>query len=319
MSIFEKLKGNLGRKVTTTQDAIKAASNAFSAFQPNHPYNGMMGNPTTSRGKEGNLDSYRFEQNEHEEDEQEYYQPEVIERQVSDKLMESFRKRASMKTDMIILQLQTKYLYQKVLAKVIIQNKGDELIAKKHEDIDDEEIKELPKEIQKILRNQKHLKAIEGFRIEDYFKESCIEYFTMEFEEDYRNGLTPDFKDINPIELLTMKMQEPFNNLIADYAVDYALEIKPKIIQGIGSLKKKYIDSPIKEVSEQVKITNVAEQLIGVVEGKDESMFEDWNHPDNDHWDAIKGAKEEVKDKDVNDVWAEGEIKRSQNFEESEE
>lgn len=305
MSLFEKLKNNVA-KVGSATDAVRTAREAFSAFSnTQHPYNGMMGNPTTSRGKEGRLEYYQKPELEIEDED---FEPQIVEREVSAALMESFRKRAAMKTDMIILELQKKYLFQKVLAKIIIQNKGDDLIAKKHEDLDDDEIKELPKEVQKVLRNQKHLKAIEGFKIEDYFKESCIEYFTMEFEEDYRNGLTPDFKDINPIELLTMKMQEPFQKLVADYVVDYVLEVKPKIIEGASTLKTKYIDGAIKKVTNDSQKPAISLEADKNVTKQDELQVE-----------ASKESDEPSEDEqqDINDKWAESVSKFNKNVEET--
>lgn len=297
MSIFDKLK-KATATVKGTGNALKTAADAFGAFSANpHPYQSMMGNPTTSRGSEGQLRNYHYEQEQSEfaEDEEEdiQYTTQIVEREVSSALMESFRKRATMKTDMIILRLQKNYLLQKVLAKLVICNEGDELIAKKHEDLEDDEIKDLPKEVQKILRNQKHIQAIEAFSVESYFKESCIEYFTMEFEEDYRNGLTPDFKDINPIELLTMKMQEPFNNLMADYAVDYALRMKPEIMKGVQAVKAKYIDGAIKKVAKD----NTPEPQI--IQSEPQTPLQNNLQ--------IEFAQ---TDSDINDKWAESEKKR---------
>ncbi|MEA5425367.1 hypothetical protein [Arcicella lustrica] len=302
MSFLDKLK-RATNTVKGTGDALKIAADAFGGFSPSqHPYQGMMGNPTTSRGNAGQLKNYQYQQlqNQNEEEEEVHYHPEVVEREVSSALLESFRKRATMKTDKIILSLQKKYLFQKVLAKIVISNQGDDLIAKKHEDLEDDEIKDLPKEVQKILRNQKHLQAIEGFKIEDYFKESCIEYFTMEFEEDYRNGLTPDFKDINPIELLTMKMQEPFNNLMADYAVDYALRMKPEIIKGATAIKSKYIDGAIKKVTKTQETPDPKMVLMDIVNTQSHSIQSN-----------VQNEMEQI-DKDINDKWAEAEKKRNE-------
>lgn len=305
MSLLDKLKNNMA-KVGSATDAVRTARKAFDSFSnAQHPYNGMLGNPTTSRGKEGRLDYY---QKSDEEIEDEDFEPQVVEREVSAALMESFRMRAAMKTDLIILKLQKKYLFQKVLAKIVIQNKGDDLIAKKHEDFEDDEIKELPKDVQKVLRNQKHLKAIEGFKIEDYFKQSCIEYFTMEFEEDYRNGLTPDFKDINPIELLTMKMQEPFEKLVADYAIDYALEVKPKIIEGASTLKTKYINRAVKKVTnDSHKPANV---ILDVLHKK---VNEEKELSQQDELQAQQDINEPPQD--INDQWAESVLKNTGNSE----
>ncbi|MEA5402635.1 hypothetical protein VB776_06900 [Arcicella sp. DC2W] len=305
MSFLDKFK-RATDTVKGAGNALKTAADAFGGISPNqHAYQGMMGNPTTSRGNDGQLRNYQYQQEqsryEEEEEEVHYHHPEVIEREVSDALMASFRKRATVKTDMIILQLQRKYLYQKVLAKVIIQNKGDDETARTHQDIDDDEFSQLSKDIQKILRNQKHLRAIENFKIEDYFKESCIEYFVMEFEEDYRNGIAPDFKDINPIELMMMKMQEPFTQLVADYVVDYALDLKPKIIEGATALKTKYIDGAIKNITKNQESTDPKMVLMDIVNMEAQS-----------NQSNVQNETEQVDDKDINDKWAESELKRNE-------
>lgn len=306
MSFFDKFK-KATETVKGTGNALKTAADAFGAFSATpHPYQNMMGNPTTSRGSAGQLRNYQYQEPEsrYEEEEQEgvhYHQPEVIEREVSEALMLSFKKRATVKTDMIILQLQRKYLYQKVLAKVVIQNKGDDETARIHQDIDEDEFAELSKDVQKILRNQRHLRAIENFKIEDYFKESCIEYFVMEFEEDYRNGIAPDFKDINPIQLMMMKMQEPFTQLVADYVVDYALELKPKIIEGATALKTKYIDGAIKKVTKNQESPDPKMVLMDIVNTQAQS-----------NQINVQNETEQVDDKDINDKWAESQLKRNE-------
>lgn len=293
MSIFDKFKqaSKVGQQAT---QALDMAKNAFSAFDSTqHSYTGMMGNPTTARGREGFINHYETSQEPvHDfEDEPSYFQEPSIERDISEALLSSFRKRAAMKTDMIILNLQKKFQFQKVLAKIIIQNKGDDLLAKKYQDYQEEELDDLPKVVQKVLRNQKHIKAIEAVSIDAYFKESCIDYFTLEFEEDYRNGLTPDFKDINPIELLQLKMQEPFLKLLSDYAVDLALEAKPKIISGFGQLKQQYIDPKVSST------LNKAPTLT-----QEEAFFvENESQPFQPAGNVLQ---------DINDTWANAELKR---------
>ena len=291
MSIFDNIR-KINQVASKGVNAFETAKTAFSSFgstAQKHPYQDMLGNPTTSRGREGYVQPEQ--QLTDDDDEGQFEQYPVVEREVSEALLNSFRKRATMKTDMIILRLQNRFLYQKVLAKIFIQNKGDDMIAKKYFDADEDEIDELSASIKKVLRNQKHLRAIENFKIDDYFKDSCIEFFTLEFEEDYRNGLMPDFKDINPVELLTLKMQEPFNRLLSDYAVDFALELKPKIIEGAAALKNKYIDKPKQEVA-QSSLDSPTPEVITMPEPTP------------------------TAEKDVNDQWHEFEVARQSQLQE---
>lgn len=205
------------RATQTAYNAAQQAREAFGGMANDTPNGGMMGNPWG-----GKINDWDSPENDHWDE----YGTQQIE--VDDSVRRNFRKKAEIKTDIIIGRIRASYLYKRIIAKLLITNKGDDKIALQHKELSEEEVRELPKEIQKLLRNQMHIAKIDSVKIDEDLRESCVEYFAFEFEENYRNGIANDFSGINPMQLLYQQYNQPFNELLGDLALDFGLENKEK-------------------------------------------------------------------------------------------
>lgn len=310
MGLFDKIKttGNTLKKGIAKFDV---AERAFSSMTDN-AYSKSIGMPTTARQNDGRISQYADfarNQEEDEEDEEEdvendrYYRDMPEEREVNDSLRDSFVRRAEMKTDQLILTLKRSFQWKRVFTNVLVKGQGDDTIVKQYRNADDDDIDRLPKEIQKVLRNSKNLKAIDGISIDVTLRQACIEFFAMEFEEDFRNGLTPDFKDINPIKLLELKMAEPFEKIMGDFVMDFAIEHKQGVVDLVKDAKKKYIDKKSSVVlTQEESIPIEPEPALNNEENEDDEEDEDYEEEDYED--------EDEDEEDVNDQWATSERKR---------
>lgn len=271
MQGFNKLR-NLGQRVVTgikavgtMNDAVQTAHSAFSGVSDELPHSGMMGNPAGARGRQSYIPDI---DDEDEPEFEQYYQEPIPE--ITESLKRNFEQKAKIKTQIIAGQIRKQYLWRRLLAKLVIQNKGDAQVANKYKDFTEDEIKELPKNIQLIIRNQNHLKAIDSIKIDKALEESCIEYFMMEFEEDYRNGIQLDLRNTNPVELMVMQYNQPFDEVLADIGIDWGLEAKPKVMQIVENVFTKYFgknqnevvqEAPIVEETPSAEVLNSSQEI----------------------------------------------------------
>jgi hypothetical protein len=305
MGLFDKIKTG-SSALQKGIEKFSVAERAFSGMTDN-AYTKSIGMPTTARDRDGRIGQYAdYAQNREEEEDDDddvpsdsYYRDMPEEREVNDSLRDSFYRRAEMKTDQLIFTLKRNFQWKRVVTNVIVKNSGDDTIVKQYQNADDEDIDRLPKEIRKVLRNSKNLKAIDGIAIDETLRTACIEFFAMEFEEDYRNGLTPDFKDINPIKLLELKMSEPFEKIIGDFVMDFAIDHKQGVVDAIKEAKKKYIDK--KPTAPIIQNDTVPIEP----EGDEEEEYEEEEYEEEEEEDD-----EELEEEDINDKWSDFEKKR---------
>lgn len=248
-SIFESITNKVN-SVRGVGEAVHQATNAFQSMTNGDiPHGGMMGNPQTARGKSSympeNDDDEPFDDDEYGDNSAYANQPQL--RIVTNELQHTFERKAKLKYAIISGKLKDKNNWRRLIATLVVEDKDDKEIAKKYKDYDDDDISNLDKTIQRIIRNQNHLKKINSIKIEPEIEEQCIEFFVMEFVDDYMAGREPDFSGINAVELMYSKFTEPYNALIADLAIDYGLELKPKAIE---FFKKVYIKVLGKQVDE---------------------------------------------------------------------
>lgn len=312
MGLFDKIK-KTGSALQKGAEKFSIAERAFAGMTDN-AYTKSIGMPTTARDRDGRIGQYAdYAQNREDDDDEDdddvpsdnYYRDMPEEREVNDSLRDSFYRRAEMKTDQLILTLKRNFQWKRVATNVIVKNSGDDTIVKQYQNAEAEDIDRLPKEIQKVLRNSKNLKAIEGIAIDDTLRTACIEFFAMEFEEDYRNGLAPDFKDINPIKLLELKMSEPFEKIMGDFVMDFAIDHKQGVVDAIKEAKKKYIDK--KPTAPIIQNDTVPIEP----EGKEEEEYEEEEYEEEEFEEEEEEEEEDDEDKeDVNDHWATSEKKR---------
>ena len=240
--------------VRKTADAINQAHDAFAGIGGNPAMASMMGDTyPTSRPSKSN--SRRFYDDEDDDRDHGYQAPVVLD----DQLMKNFRKKAEMQTDLLIGELEFAYLWRRLVAKLFITNVGDEEVAKEYRDVEEEEITNLPKSVQLILRNQIHVKSIDKVTIDATLKESIIDYFVLDYETTYRSGVMPDFSHINPIALLKQKFNNPFYKLIGDLTYDWGLKNKEegkKLLTNVfNKLKERFAASDaeaIESIHEQI-------------------------------------------------------------------
>lgn len=242
-------------KVRKTADAINQAHDAFAGIGGNPAMASMMGDTyPTSRPSKSN--SRRFYDDEDDDRDHGYQAPVVLD----DQLMKNFRKKAEMQTDLLIGELEFAYLWRRLVAKLFITNVGDEEVAKEYRDVQEEEITNLPKSVQLILRNQIHVKSIDKVTIDATLKESIIDYFVLDYETTYRSGVMPDFSHINPIALLKQKFNNPFYKLVGDLTYDWGLKNKEE-----GKLLLANIFNKLKErfaASDAEAIETIQEPII---------------------------------------------------------
>ena len=150
MSALDRFK-NIGkvamggaRATQTAYNAAQQAREAFGGMANDTPNGGMMGNPWGGKGND-----WDSPENDHWDE----YGTQQLE--VDDSVRRNFRQKAEIKTDIIIGRIRGSYLYKRIIAKLLITNKGDDKIANQHKELSEEEVRELPKEIQKILSKDK--------------------------------------------------------------------------------------------------------------------------------------------------------------------
>ncbi|WP_109742575.1 hypothetical protein [Arcicella aurantiaca] len=256
----------LGRGVLDGVNAVRTGAEAYE--QAKNAFGGMGNTPNASMLNPSNQQQpIQFENDGWDNS------PQQIQYDIDAGTAKIFRKKAEMKADLMILNVKKSFLFKRIIAKLIVTNKGDDEIFNTHKDLDYDEIKDLPQDIQKIIRNQKHVRKIESVEIDEILRESCIEYFVFEFEEDYRNGINPDFSGINPVELIYRKFNEPFDELIGDLVLDFGLahkekgiEFGKKLMENIMAKVKK--ETPIEEeIEEQVLEDSPSEDVEVIEEG----------------------------------------------------
>jgi hypothetical protein len=250
MSSLHTLK-NLGGRILGGVNAVRTGAEAYE--QAKNAFGGIQGTPNSSmlNANQQKQQPFQFENDGWDES------PQTIQYEIDAGTAKNFRKKAEMKADLMILNVKKSFLFKRIIAKLIVTNKGDDEIFNTHKDLDYDEIKDLPQEIQKIIRNQQHVRKIESVTIDEILRESCIEYFVFEFEEDYRNGINPDFSGINPVELIIRKFNEPFDELIGDLVLDFGLAHKEKGIEFGKKLMEKVMakvktESPEEVIEEQI-------------------------------------------------------------------
>lgn len=188
----------------------------------------------------------------------------------------NFRKKAEIKAKIIVGTIKSSYLWKRILAKLIITNKGDDEIALRHKDLSESQIKELPKDVQLILRNQKHVQSIDNIKVSDDLMEAAVDYYAFEFEEQYRRGEYIDYSGIDPIKLIIQEHNAPFNELIGDLILDFGLNKKEALIE-IGTkfyqkISEKYLDKP--QLSEEEAREVVTELVDNELKAETETSAE---------------------------------------------
>lgn len=269
MTSINTLK-NLGGKILGGVNAVRTGAEAYE--QAKNAFGGIQGTPNSSmlNANQQQQQPFQFENDGWDES------PQQIQYDIDAGTAKNFRKKAEMKADLMILNVKKSFLFKRIIAKLIVTNKGDDEIFNTHKDLDYDEIKDLPQDIQKIIRNQQHVRKIESVTIDEILRESCIEYFVFEFEEDYRNGINPDFSGINPVELIIRKFNEPFDELIGDLVLDFGLAHKEKGIEFGKKLMEKVMakvktESPEEEVvvEEQVLEDSPVEIIEEIEQGEE--------------------------------------------------
>jgi hypothetical protein len=260
---------NLGRGVIGGVNAVRTGAEAYE--QAKNAFGSMSNTPNASMLNPSNQQQpLQFENDGWDESPQQQYD-------IDAGTAKNFRKKAEMKADLMISSVKKSFLFKKIIAKLIVTNKGDDEIFNTHKDLDYDEIKDLPQDIQKIIRNQKHVRKIESVEIDEILRESCIEYFIFEFEEDYRNGINPDFSGINPVELIIRKFNEPFDELVGDLILDFGLAHKEKGIEFGKKLMENIMAKVKKEIPEEIIEEQVLEEVPSDVLEILEERKEDWN------------------------------------------
>ena len=269
MTSINTLK-NLGSKILGGVNAVRTGAEAYE--QAKNAFGGIQGTPNSSmlNANQQQQQPFQFENDGWDES------PQPIQYDIDAGTAKNFRKKAEMKADLMILNVKKSFLFKRIIAKLIVTNKGDDEIFNTHKDLDYDEIKDLPQDIQKIIRNQQHVRKIESVTIDEILRESCIEYFVFEFEEDYRSGINPDFSGINPVELIIRKFNEPFDELIGDLVLDFGLAHKEKGIEFGKKLMEKVMakvktESPEEEVvvEEQVLEDSPVEIIEEIEQGEE--------------------------------------------------
>ena len=252
--------------VRKTADAINQAHDAFGAIGGNPAMASMMGDtyPTSRPSKSS---SRRFYDDEDDDRDHGYQAPVVLD----DQLMKNFRKKAEMQTDLLIGELEFAYLWKRLVAKLFVTNIGDEDVAKEYRDVEEEEILNLPKDVQLILRNQIHVKSIDKVTIDATLKESIVDYFVLDYETTYRSGVMPDFSHINPIALLKQKFNNPFYKLVGDLTYDWGLKNKEEgkqlLTNVFNKMKERFATSDAKAIE------TIEEQIINSQEKEEKSSL----------------------------------------------
>lgn len=266
MSLYNSAKGIFDKATAAANSlrgvgtSVEQARNTFGQMaQGQMPHSGLFGNPSVAQGKK----SYIPENYENEEDDENGYNPYLNQqelRTITDDLRKTFQRYAKLKFQIIVGKLRDKNNRKRVIAKLIVENTGDKEIAKKYQDYDDDELKDLDKSDQLIIRNQKHLVKIDKIKIDEETEMQCIDFFVMEFEEEYLAGREPDFKGIDPMELIIQKYSEPYSELIADFVIDYGLDLKPKAIEFCKALYIKILGKNAEQNLDTV-LENPSDQL----------------------------------------------------------
>lgn len=259
MSIFDNL-GSLrksgGRILSGVEATTKVAEtlnqtrHAFSGMDEEElPYGSMMGKNQGARGRASNLPNDFDEDDDFPEDTRysTYNEPIIV----TEALRNTFRKKAELKVGIIAGRIKEQFILKKLAAKLFIQNTGDAEIANKYRDFTPDQIKELDRPTQKVIRNQKHIQSIDAIELSQELKDQCVEYFLIEFEDEYvnTNGQMPDFSGFNPMELMFQKFNEPFKELLGDLALDLGLELKPKATQYLDLVLNKFVKKKAEEIT----------------------------------------------------------------------
>ena len=238
-------------------DAVQSTRTAFGKMSDeNLPYANMMGNPQGARGRESMFRGFDDDP-EDEENGGGYSQEAIV---VTENLRNTFRQKAKLKVDIISGRIKSRAILKKLAAKLLIQNQGDEEIANRYKGFEPDQIKELDKDTQKIIRNQKHIKAIDSIELPQELKEQCIEYFAIEFEDEYveNNGKMPDFSQFNPMELMFQNFDAPYKELLGDLVLDIGMDLKPKATDFLSSLFNKYVKKKVDEIEQPEQVIEQA-------------------------------------------------------------
>jgi len=249
--------------VRKTADAFNQAHDAFAGIGGNPAMASMMGDTYTSRPNPSS-NTRRFYDDDDDERDHAYQAPVILD----DQLMKNFRKKAEMQTDLLIGELEFAYLWKRLVTKLFITNVGDEDLAKQYRNVEEDEITNLPKDVQLILRNQIHAKSIDKVTIDAVLKESIVDYFMLDYETSYRSGVMPDFSHINPIALLKQKFNNPFYKLVGDLTYDWGLKNKAegkKLLTNVfNKLKERFTESDLEAIESIEQTINVIKETAGV-------------------------------------------------------